>query len=649
MASTHSQQIRFACPHCGASMFVPGAMIGRKGRCGGCQAVVVVPDSGYEVVSDESSPSDNSGLPSAIRSAPRPSGESKPPASPSGERSEDLYTSPESVHWIGLPDESNESAEPNDSASTGNNNPLSGSGEMDSTSEELFFTPASAEDSASTSDSQASSKRLAAPMGKWVEGSVVAGRIRIECPHCGSPIQVTPDHLGRRGRCKSCRRIFRVPTAPEEVPSSESAPITHPVPEPHGSSKSVAPTSANGDSQRITLPPEVLQEIRNTPPLSADSGLTGVVIDGVRVVVDAFESDRDLQLGERLLVEKGTRVPALLVNVTASNGVVGWAEISQGPLGTEEAAEAISLAVEESLGKLLADLPVWNVARMNEILSGRTSLSLGEPLGPAASAIDMAVHDLWARCLGLPLAALLGGYHGRPQRVCHSVAGQNPDEAAEQARKAVQEGYRSVRLHVGSSDMAQDAAFAMAVREAIPTSTELVVAFERGHDLPTAKRLLGQLAKAGIDGVEDPLLMPGAEGYAQLGRVAGSGPQVGVSVTHPGELLNLSKSGGIDTAVIDLGRAGGHSGGRRLLTLCESLGLGVALRGKIDTDIALAHRLHFQSQALGNPSIGLSLLRMTTSRVPTGLAIEGDAIELPTSPGIGLEITEEELATSTSE
>lgn len=100
--------------------------------------------------------------------------------------------------------------------------------------------------------------------------------------------------------------------------------------------------------------------------------------------------------------------------------------------------------------------------------------------------------------------------------------------------------------------------------------------------------------------------------------------------------------------VIDLGRAGGHSGVRNLLALGQSLGIGVALRGSIETDIGLAHRLHFQSQALASPAIGLAPMRLSTSHVPLSLQFERGEAELPTSPGIGIEVHETTEANASS-
>jgi L-alanine-DL-glutamate epimerase-like enolase superfamily enzyme len=82
------------------------------------------------------------------------------------------------------------------------------------------------------------------------------------------------------------------------------------------------------------------------------------------------------------------------------------------------------------------------------------------------ASIDMALHDLNARALGVPVNTLLGGAVRESVSIIRIMAIKTPEEMARQAQKLVKEGYRYLKIKVSGEVEADVARFA-AIREAV--------------------------------------------------------------------------------------------------------------------------------------------------------------------------------------
>lgn len=111
-------------------------------------------------------------------------------------------------------------------------------------------------------------------------------------------------------------------------------------------------------------------------------------------------------------------------------GLDGWAEIVSAPPGKpEEFTEEIVGAVRRFVAPALIGVPIEERARANArvaaVLKGRAWTKAG---------VDVALHDLQARHLGIPVHDLLGGRQRREVPVIGPVIGiEAPDRMAAMA------------------------------------------------------------------------------------------------------------------------------------------------------------------------------------------------------------------------
>src|ERR1044072_2610554 len=67
----------------------------------------------------------------------------------------------------------------------------------------------------------------------------------------------------------------------------------------------------------------------------------------------------------------------------------------------------------------------------------------------AKAAVDVALHDLAGRALGVPVYQLLGGLFRDRGPVAHSIGLMETDAAVAEAVQAVEEGIRTIKLKIG--------------------------------------------------------------------------------------------------------------------------------------------------------------------------------------------------------
>ncbi len=144
--------------------------------------------------------------------------------------------------------------------------------------------------------------------------------------------------------------------------------------------------------------------------------------------------------------------------------------------------------------------------------SGITHLALG--------AIDLALWDLKAKAADAPLWHLLGGSATKRVEAYNTDGGwlNWPLETlVSDCRRLVEaEGYRAVKLKVGSPSAAEDIRRVAAVREALGPEVAIMVDANGRWNLPRAIQTVGQLAAFDLTWIEEPVFFDDVESHRRL-------------------------------------------------------------------------------------------------------------------------------------
>lgn len=193
----------------------------------------------------------------------------------------------------------------------------------------------------------------------------------------------------------------------------------------------------------------------------------------------------------------------------------------------------------------------------------------------ALSAIDVALWDLRARVVGLPLVELLGvRREGVPAYGSGGFTSYGIDELERQLGGWASRGMKHVKMKVGS-EPGRDLERVCAARAAIGPEVELFVDANGAYARKQALRLAEEFAQQGVSWFEEPVSSDDLAGLRLLRDRAPSRMDIaaGEYGYEAGYFLRMLEAGAVDVLQADATRCGGVSGFLEAANLCEAVGL----------------------------------------------------------------------------
>lgn len=253
----------------------------------------------------------------------------------------------------------------------------------------------------------------------------------------------------------------------------------------------------------------------------------------------------------------------LAVEVLDRDGTSGWGETWAEP---EAAAAVISSRLVPAI---LGEDPL-HIERLWRRMCGAGHASVSRM---AVAALDMAIHDLAARRLGIPLSTLLGG--AERNRVPAYASGPFFKPGGHPYRdyrrdidSYLAEGFRAIKMRIGH-DPRDDVALALDVRRQIGADCVLMVDFNQSVAPRIALETALRLEAAELAWIEEPALPGDLAGYRMLAGRLRPALAGGETFSSEAQFLPFLDAGCMDVLQPDITICGGLSGTRRVLALAE--------------------------------------------------------------------------------
>ena len=278
--------------------------------------------------------------------------------------------------------------------------------------------------------------------------------------------------------------------------------------------------------------------------------------------------------------------------------------------------------------------------------------------GFAVAGISIALDDLIGRRLGVPVSTLYGGrWHERVQPYAASYGSDTTMATADawvaEAESVAERGFAAMKIRLGVLPQRDECRAVEELRRRAPESLALVGDGNGGFNATTARPMGRCLHQLGFEWFEEPL--PPFEGYAGYPELAHDLeiPLAGGELNQSrGEALDLLSSGGVDIIQPDPVTCGGIGeviaiGGlaslfRRVCvphTSGGQIGLAAGLQAlaclREQTVSERNHLLYLEYPALVD--------RVQYEIVGAPIEPTDGWIEVPTGPGLGLEIDDAAL------
>jgi L-alanine-DL-glutamate epimerase-like enolase superfamily enzyme len=255
----------------------------------------------------------------------------------------------------------------------------------------------------------------------------------------------------------------------------------------------------------------------------------------------------------------------------------------------------------------------------------------------AMAAVDIALWDLNARSLNVPLWKLLGGTGATSFPLYSTDAGWlsfPQDQMIEKMRLALAAGFHGVKMKIGSPDPPADLRRVAAVREAIGPDAPLMVDINTHWDLSTALRYGPALDAFDIGWLEEPMNQHDVKGHAQLQAVMAAPLLVGENLSSLTLFRDYFEQRALRLAQPDVTRLGGITRWLDVAALARASGIRVvpACWDSMQVSIHLA---------AATPEVHLmEHLDWTLDVFEERLHIENGDILVPTGPGVGCTVRE---------
>ncbi|HKD66234.1 MAG TPA: o-succinylbenzoate synthase [Candidatus Binataceae bacterium] len=327
----------------------------------------------------------------------------------------------------------------------------------------------------------------------------------------------------------------------------------------------------------------------------------------------------------------------LLVCLEGEGGLDGLGEIA--PLrssGMEEAARRLRLLARRLPGADVDDIP--RAVRLSGV-----SREVGTAI---QCGLDIAACDVLAKEAGVPVVELLGGCRRRTVPVNATISADTPQQAAQAASRAVENGFRCLKLKVGMmSGVAGECELVSAVRDAIGADILLRLDANQAWDVEQAIANINALQRFGVQFVEQPVAARDLAGLAAVRSAVSTPIAADERVTGVGPAKEIIEHRAADLLVVKPMVVGGLRLARDIIDLAAQAGLDSVVTTTIDSGVGIAAALHLAASFEGKLACGLATADLLESSLTCGIpAANSGVMACPDGPGLGVEIDEVEAA-----
>lgn len=323
---------------------------------------------------------------------------------------------------------------------------------------------------------------------------------------------------------------------------------------------------------------------------------------------------------------------SLLVEVVDSDGRSGWGEAPQVWRVTGESMDGAAAACA---GPLAAAIEGRNADDLAPLVTAVATAVPGN--ANAKAAVDVALHDLAAQRLGVPLVRLLGGTALRiPTDV--TLAAGTVDELSASAKRRVADGFTILKAKVGT-DSATDVARVRAIRDAVGPGVQIRLDANQGWSPREAVRVIRALedAGAGVEFVEQPVAAGDIHGLAWVSDRVDTSILADESVFGVRDLVEVIRRHAADLVNVKLAKCGGLAPARTLLELARAYGVGTMVGSMLEGPVGVGAAASLVA------AVGTTLVDdldaawwLDSPPVEGGLRYDGAEVVLPDASGLGV-------------
>jgi len=353
-------------------------------------------------------------------------------------------------------------------------------------------------------------------------------------------------------------------------------------------------------------------------------------------------------------IHPGWRKNLVYVKVETDAGIHGWGEA----YSQYDRDEAV-MAQVSALGGYIIGRPPFDIKHFTQIAFDDFAQRRGSlELFCAISGIEQALWDIVGKATGQPVYNLLGGRCRDRIRVYAngwSYGMKEPADYARAAEKVVAMGFDAIkfdplpapwRTYIPKEHEQRAVAIVKAVREAVGPKVDILIEQHRRLAPMHAIRLDKRLAEFDLYWLEEPCIAENAEALAEIRRATGLPIVIGEATYLKQGFRPLFEQRAADIINPDVACCGGILELKEIAAMAEPYFIAASPHNYNSTLLGLASTVH-ASATMPNFIITeyfLPFVEFCDKISPNQLKPKNGYIDLPTAPGLGVDVDEKALA-----
>lgn len=252
----------------------------------------------------------------------------------------------------------------------------------------------------------------------------------------------------------------------------------------------------------------------------------------------------------------------------------------------------------------------------------------------ARAAMDIALHDLFAKLADMPLYRMLGG-RAKVMQTLYTISIADPQTMVAQAQHAVQSGFTHLKVKL-DHDVDADIERIEALHTALPDA-KLFLDLNQALDVHATLKMIIALDGIPIELVEQPNEAHDLEGLAQITAMSDIPILADEAVFSLEQAQRAIELGACDLINIKLMKCGGISKARQIIELAADHNIQVMMGSMLESAISVTAALHLAwsyENVIYADLDGPTLAK--TSSYEGGIAYKQGELSLSESPGLGI-------------
>ncbi|HEX2229720.1 MAG TPA: enolase C-terminal domain-like protein, partial [Candidatus Binatia bacterium] len=206
------------------------------------------------------------------------------------------------------------------------------------------------------------------------------------------------------------------------------------------------------------------------------------------------------------------------------------------------------------------------------------------------AAVDAALYDVTGKALKVPAYQLLGGLFRERIPIAHSLGLMEIDKAVEEARQAVAEGVKTIKLK-GGVEPRRDIAVVERIRSAVGSDVKICVDANQGYSSPKlAVQVIKAMAEYDLLYMEQPV--EGIDLMAEVTRRVDTPVMADESAWSAHDVLEIASKKAADVISVYTTKPGGLFKAKQVAAVAQTAGMACNVNGSVETGVGNAANIH---------------------------------------------------------